>query len=139
LPRKPLLHLTAEAVKAIHEEVLAAHGGSAGLRDTALLESAVAAPQATYGGELLLKDVVEVAAAYLFYLCSNHPFVDGNKRTALAACLVFLEANSRLPDPGLPGREVDDWEALVLDVAASRLDRDGTTKRLRSLLARKGR
>lgn len=139
MPRKPLLYLTAEAVKAIHDEVLSAHGGSSGLRDTALLESAVAAPQATYGGQPLLKDVVEIAAAYLFYLCSNHPFVDGNKRTALAACLVFLEANDRLPDPGLPGREVDAWEALAMDVGASRLDREGTTKRLRSLLAKKRR
>jgi len=139
LPRKPLLYLTAEAVKAIHDEVLSAHGGSSGLRDTALLESAVAAPQATYGGQPLLKEVVEIAAAYLFYLCSNHPFVDGNKRTALAACLVFLEANGRLPDPGLPGREVDAWEALAMDVGASRLDREGTTKRLRALLAKKRR
>lgn len=137
MPSKPPLHLTAEAVKAIHEEVLAAHGGSPGLRDSALLESAVAAPQATQGGEALLKDVVGIAAAYLFYLCSNHPFVDGNKRTALAACLVFLETNGRLPDPGLPGREIDAWEALVLDVSASRLDRDGTSKRLKSLLKRK--
>jgi death-on-curing protein len=134
---KSHLHLTAEAVKAIHEEVLAAHGGSPGLRDVALLESAVAAPQATYGGEAMLKDVVEIAAAYLFYLCGNHPFVDGNKRTALAACLVFLEANGRLPAPGLPGRDADAWEALMLDVAASRLDRDQTTKRLRALLKRR--
>ena len=139
MPRKPLLHLSAEAVKAIHDEVLAAHGGSAGLRDTALLESAVAAPRATYGGEPLLKDIVEIAAAYLFYLCSNHPFVDGNKRTALASCLVFLEANGRLPDPALPGRQIDAWEALVLDVAASRVDRDGTTRRLKSLLVKKRR
>ena len=136
MPSKLPLHLTAEAVKAIHEEVLTAHGGSPGLRDSALLESAVAAPQATEGGEALLKDVVEIAAAYLYYLCSNHPFVDGNKRTALAACLVFLEANGRLPDAGIPGREIDAWEALVLQVAASRLDRDGTTKRLKSLLRR---
>lgn len=139
MPRKQLLYLTAEAVKAIHEEVLAAHGGSTGTRDATLLESAVAAPQATYGGEPLLKDVVEIAAAYLFYLCSNHPFVDGNKRTALAACLVFLEANGRLPAPGLPGREIDAWEALVLDVAGSRIDRSATTKRLRALLAKKRR
>ena len=139
MPRKPLVHLTAEAVKAIHEEVLAAHGGSPGLRDPALLESAVAAPQATFGGELRIKDVVEVVSAYLFYLCSNHPFVDGNKRTALASCLVFLESNGRLPDPGVPERDIDAWEALVLDVAASRLDRDATTKRLRSLLTRKRR
>jgi death-on-curing protein len=137
--RKALLYLTADAVKAIHEEVLAAHGGSPGLRDLALLESAVAAPQATYGGEALLKDAIEIAAAYLFYLCSNHPFVDGNKRTALAACLVFLEANGRLPDPGLPEVGIDAWEALVLDVAASRLDRDGMTKRLRALLRRRSR
>lgn len=137
MPSKSLLHLTAEAVKAIHEEVLAAHGGSSGLRDVALLESAVAAPQATYGGEALLKDVVEIAAAYLFYLCSNHPFVDGNKRTALAACLVFLETNGRLPDPGLPERDADGWEMLMLDVVDSRLDREGTTKRLRALLKRR--
>jgi death-on-curing protein len=137
LPRKPPLHLTAAAVEAIHAEVLAAHGGSPGLRDRALMESAVAAPQATYGGKALLNDTVEIAAGYLFYLCSNHPFVDGNKRTALAACLVFLEANGRLPDPGLPVREIDAWEALVLDVAASRLDRDKTTKRVRALLKRR--
>lgn len=125
------------AVRAIHEEVLAAHGGAPGVRDAALLESAVAAPQATSAGKALLRDVVEIAAAYLFYLCRNHPFVDGNKRTALAACLVFLEANGRLPDPALPGRCIDAWEKLVLDVAASRLDRDGTTKRLKSLLRRR--
>ena len=136
MPSKLPLHLTAEAVKAIHEEVLTAHGGSPGLRDSALLESAIAAPQAAEGGEALLRDVVEIAAAYLYYLCSNHPFVDGNKRTALAACLVFLEANGRLPDAGIPRREIDAWEALVLGVAASRLDRDGTTKRLKSLLRR---
>ena len=135
--RKPLVHLTADAVSAIHDEVLAAHGGLSGLREVALLESAVAAPRATYGGESLLKSVVEIAAAYLFYLCRNHPFNDGNKRTALAACLVFLEANGRLPDPGLPSRNMDAWEALVLDVAASRLDRNATTKRLRALLAHK--
>jgi death-on-curing protein len=119
--------------------VLSAHGGSPGLRDAALLESAVAAPQATYGGEPLLKDVVEVAAAYLFYLCGNHPFVDGNKRTALASCLVFLEANGRLAAPALPGRAIDAWEALVLDAAASRLDRDQVTRRLRDLLRRRRR
>lgn len=134
---KPPLHLTAEAVKAIHEEVLAAHGGLPGLREPALLESAAAAPQAMYGGQPLVKDLVEIAAAYLFYLCRNHPFNDGNKRAALAACLVFLEANGRLPDPGLPGKHIDAWEALVLDVAASRLDRDGASRRLRLLLGRK--
>ena len=75
-----------------------------------------------------------MAAAYLFYLCSNHPFVDGNKRTALASCLVFLDANGSLRDPGLPGKNIDHWEKLVLDVASSSIDRYATTSRLRKLL-----
>src|SRR5208283_148002 len=95
-------HLTASAVRAIHAEVIAANGGSEGLRDEGLLESAVAAPRATFGGEPLMRDAGEIAAAYLFYLCRNHPFVDGNKRTALAACLVFLEANGLQPKGKLP-------------------------------------
>ena len=124
-------HLTVSAVKAIHHEVLAAHGGARGIRDEALLESAVAAPQATLMGKPLISDPVEIAAAYLFYLCRNHPFVDGNKRTALAACLVFLENNDLLPNTKLP---LNAWESFVLDLAASRLDRDETTARLRKLL-----
>lgn len=107
------------------------------LRDTALLESAIAAPQASFGGKPLITDPVEMAAAYLFYLCRNHPFVDGNKRTALACCLVFLEANDLLPDPGVPGAAIDAWEKLVLDVAGSRVDRKRATVRLRTLLRRK--
>jgi death on curing protein len=128
---KTIRHLTVEGVKAIHAEVLAAHGGRRGLRDRALLESAVAAPQATMMGQPLMSDPVEIAAAYLFYLCRNHPFIDGNKRTALAACLVFLESNDLLPERRLP---TDRWEEFVLDLAASKLDRDRTTRRLRKLL-----
>lgn len=129
--KRSLAHPTVETVKAIHAEVLAAHGGSAGLREVALLESAVAAPQATMMGEPVFSEPVEIAAAYLFYLCRNHPFVDGNKRTALATCLVFLSENELLPEETL---DTDAWEALVLDVAASRLDREQTTTRLRKLL-----
>jgi death-on-curing protein len=137
LPRANPVHLDTEAVLAIHAEVLAAHGGGAGIRDKALLESAVAAPRASYAGEPLITNVIELGAAYLFYLCRNHPFVDGNKRTALAACLVFLQINDALPDPDLPGRDIDDWEALVMDVAASREDRAGLSRRLKALLRRK--
>lgn len=137
MPRANLVHLDTEAVLAIHAEVLAAHGGGAGIRDKALLESAVAAPRASYAGEPLITNVIELGAAYLFYLCRNHPFVDGNKRTALAACLVFLQINDALPDPDLPGRDIDDWEALVMDVAASREDRAGLSRRLKALLRRK--
>lgn len=132
--KRPLAHPAVEAVKAIHAEVLAAHGGGAGLREEALLESAVAAPQATTMGKPLFTEPVEIAAAYLFYLCRNHPFVDGNKRTALATCLVFLSEHELLPDEKL---NVEAWEALALDVAASRLDREQTTKRLRALLRSK--
>jgi death on curing protein len=125
-----------EAVKAIHAEVLAAHGGSAGVREEALLESAVAAPQATMMGETLFTDPLEVAAAYLFYLCRNHPFVDGNKRTALATGLVFLSENGLLPNERL---DANAWEALTIDVAASRLDREQTTARLRELITMSSR
>ena len=137
MPEAGPKHLTAAAVLEIHAAVLAAHGGRPGVRDAALLESAVAAPQATFEGAPLIADAVEIAAAYLFYLCRNHPFVDGNKRTALAACLVFLIANGRLPDPRLMARDPDAWEAFVQDVAGSRLDRLQTTPRLRQLLRRR--
>ncbi len=129
--KPPLLHPTVSAVKAIHAEVLAVHGGAAGIRSEGLLESAVAAPQATMMGEPLLADPVEIAAAYLFDLCRNHAFVDGNKRVALATCLVFLSENDLLPNEHL---DVDAWEALTLDVAASRLDRSQTTARVRQIL-----
>lgn len=130
----PLAHPTAAAVRAIHAEVLAAHGGTAGLRDANLLESAVTAPQTTMMGKPLFTDPVEIAAAYLFYLCRNHPFVDGNKRTALATCLVFLSENGLLPDETL---DTDAWEALTMAVAASRLDREQTAQRLREILNRR--
>ena len=83
-----------------------------------------------------MSDPIEIASAYLFYLCRNHPFIDGNKRTALAACLVFLESNDLLPETKLP---TDEWEKFVLEVAASRIDRDATTRRLRKLLKRPGK
>ena len=116
--------------------MLAAHGGARGIRDEALLESAVAAPQATRMGKPLISEPIEIGAAYLFYLCRNHPFVDGNKRTALAACLVFLESNDLLSNTKLG---IDEWEAFVLGVAASRLGREETTARLRKLLKQVGR
>ena len=64
-----------------------------------------------------------------FYICRNHPFIDGNKRAALGACLVFLRLNEIEPEKDGP-----EWEQLTLDVASSALDRDETTARLRTLL-----
>src|SRR5580704_15132794 len=120
------------AVLEIHAEAISMFGGSAGIREMALLESAVAAPQASFGGESVYTDLIEVAAAYLFFICRNHPFVDGNKRAALGACIVFLRLNGIEPQSdGQP------WEDLTLEVAASSLDRDQATQRLRVLIGAK--
>ena len=127
----PLVHPDVAAVKAIHAEVLAGHGGSPGIRDEALFESAVNAPQASMMGRPVFEDPLEIAAAYLFYICRNHPFIDGNKRAALATCLVFLSENGLLPDEEL---DTDPWEKFTLDVAASLLDRAQATERLKILL-----
>ncbi len=124
-------HLTAEIVREIHAEAIARFGGSDGVREMALLESAVAAPQASFGGRSPYRDLAEVGAAYLFYLCRNHPFVDGNKQAALGSCLVFLRLNGLEPEADGP-----EWEALTLAVAASEIDREETTRRLRQLLPR---
>ena len=122
-------HLTVAIVREIHAEAIAQFGGASGVRDVALLESAVAAPQAGFGGKSVYADVVEIAAAYLFFLCRNHAFIDGNKRTALGACIVFLRLNGIEPKP-----DSLEWEELTLAVAASVLDRDEATARVRELL-----
>ncbi len=131
-----VIHLTAEAVKVIHSVVLQQDGGLDGLRDEGLLQSAVSAPQATWNGEPLFKDAVDVSAAYLFYICRNHPFNDGNKRAALATCLVVLEKNALFPDDSLPSKNLVAWEHLTLDVASGKIDRDETARRLRGLLTK---
>jgi death-on-curing protein len=125
-------HLTVEIVREIHAEAIKRFGGSDGVRELALLESAVAAPQASFSGQSPYKDIVELAAAYLFYLCKNHPFVDGNKRAALGACIVFLRLNGI--EPKADGAA---WEELTLAVAASVIDRDEATRRLRKLLPKR--
>jgi len=126
------VHLTPDIVREIHQVALERFGGIDGVREPALLESAVAAPQATFGGQSLYADLADVAAAYLFYLCRNHPFLDGNKRTALGSCLVFLRLNG--VEPAKDGPE---WESLTLAVASGSLDRNETTARLRRLLPRR--
>jgi len=122
-------HLSVDIVREIHAQAIASFGGSEGVREVALLESAVAAPQASFGGRSPYTDLAEVAAAYLFYLCRNHPFIDGNKRAALGACIVFLRLNGIEPRTDGP-----EWAELVLAVASSALDRAETTARLRKLL-----
>lgn len=92
IARRPAF-LTLDEVLALHADQIERYGGAPGVRDVALLESAVAAPRATFDGRLLHATVPEMAAAYLFHLAQNHPFVDGNKRAALAAAIAFLGLN----------------------------------------------
>ncbi|MFN7430988.1 MAG: type II toxin-antitoxin system death-on-curing family toxin [bacterium] len=94
----------------IHQDQIELYGGSPDLRDPGLLISAVETPRATFGGQFLHGDLFEMAAAYLFHIVQNHPFVDGNKRTGAVAALVFLEFN------GIE-TEIDD-DALVDHVLA---------------------
>jgi death-on-curing protein len=88
-------YLTLEEVYLLHERVIQLTGGSSGLRDPGLLESAVARPQASFDGEELYPDLWTKAAALMQSLIKNHPFVDGNKRTAVTATAIFLELNHR--------------------------------------------
>ncbi|MFN5897887.1 MAG: type II toxin-antitoxin system death-on-curing family toxin, partial [Planctomyces sp.] len=88
-----MLFLTVSDVLESHQCQIEIYGGSPGIRDRGLLESAIAQPQTTFGGQYLHADVFEMAAAYLYHLVMNHPFVDGNKRVGLEAALVFLEIN----------------------------------------------
>lgn len=82
----------AEAVE-IHGNQVELYGGDAGIRDYNLLSSALYIAQSTFDGTLLHEYLFQMAAAYIYHLCQNHPFLDGNKRTALACGLVFLDLN----------------------------------------------
>ena len=92
--------LTLSEVLTILRDQIARYGGVFGVRDISLVSSAIAVPQASFEGKPLHTDLYEMAAAYAFHLCQNHPFVDGNKRVALASALVFLELNGvEISDP----------------------------------------
>ncbi len=87
------LFLTLDEILSLHEDQIGRYGGSRGVRDLGLLQSAIGTVTATFGGSFLHETLFEMAAAYLFHVCRNHPFVDGNKRTGIAAALTFLEMN----------------------------------------------
>jgi death-on-curing protein len=78
----------------IHQDQIVRYGGASGIRDIELLKSALGMPSVTFGGEFLHTDICQMAAAYLFHLTKNHPFVDGNKRVGVVAALVFLALNA---------------------------------------------
>lgn len=113
-----VVFLTLDEVLALHADQIERYGGSLGVRDTGLLESALAVPAATFGGEHLHGSLAEMAGAYLFHLVKNRPFIDGNKRTGLMAMLAFLGLNGHrlIADP-------DELTALALGVAAGRVSK----------------
>ena len=110
--------LTLDEILGIHADQISRYGGSSGLRDLGLLQSAIAMPETTFGGEFLHGTISEMAAAYLFHIARNHPFVDGNKRTALMCVLVFMGLNSS----GLDA-DPDQLYRLVDGVAAGRVEK----------------
>jgi death-on-curing protein len=122
--------LTLEEVLEIHSTQLARFGGAAGVRDIGLLESALSQPQASFGGEYVHGDLFEMAAAYLFHVVSNHPFIDGNKRAGLLSALVFLDINGiEINDKG------DTLYDLTIKVASGNSNKSEISEVLRSLVA----
>jgi death-on-curing protein len=100
--------LSLDEVIEIHRDMIERYGGSTGIRDMGLLQSAVAMPQASFGSEFLHADLFEMAAAYLFRIVQNHPFIDGNKRVGTATAMVFLELNLlRVHSPRLAASDCD--------------------------------
>jgi death-on-curing protein len=116
---QPVAFLSVDDVLLVHRRVIEEFGGDSGLRDRGLLGSAVAMSQSTFGGTDLHSGLAGKAAAYHFHLCSNHPFVDGNKRVAVAAAEVFLLIN---------GHELsasdDEIEEMTIGVASGQLSKD---------------
>jgi death-on-curing protein len=88
-----IIFLSEPDILEILQNQLDLYGGIFGVRDETLLDSAINTPQAAFGGNYLHKTLPSMAAAYTYHLCENHPFMDGNKRTALACALVFLKIN----------------------------------------------
>lgn len=125
-----ILFLTLAEVTEMHTRLLEQFGGQAGIRDLGLLQSALAMPAQQFGGEYLHPDPASMAAAYLFHLCRNHPFLDGNKRIAATVARVFLLANDIAFDP-----PEDEYCELVLAVARGELDKDAIAQFIRRFLA----
>jgi death-on-curing protein len=125
--REPVFLTLAEVIE-IHADQIQQYGGGEGIRDIALLSSAVAMPYVSFSEQFLHADIIEMAAAYAYHISQNHPFIDGNKRTALASALVFLEMN---------GLSISDPESILYDamltLAAGKLSKSDFAGILRQL------
>ena len=108
-----------EIVLIIHTDLLQRYGGSAGLRDRNLLESAIAQPKITVGGKYAHKTIFDKAAAYGFHICMNHPFVDGNKRVAFTLMDIFLQKNGW----DITSQEEEAY-SMMMSLASGKLTKD---------------
>ncbi len=119
--------LTIDEVLAIHRDQISRYGGEEGVRDWGLLQSAIAMPAAAFGGQFLHGDLCEMAAACLYHLVQNHPFVDGNKRVGAVAAFVFLSLN----DVRLTA-EIDAYADVVLAVARGEMPKSAVAEFFRA-------
>ena len=113
------IFLTLDEVIEIHRDMIERYGGSTGIRDLGLLESAVAMPQAGMGDQYFHSSLFEMAAAYLFHIVQNHPFVDGNKRVGTMAAFVFLKLNGFTVSAG-----ESEFERIVRQVAEGQMKKE---------------
>ena len=116
------LFLTFDEVLSLHAEQIRLFGGASGIRDVALLQSALGSTEATFDGVFLHETIFAMAATYLYGICRNHPFIDGNKRTAVATALTFLELNGVEVDA-----DEDAFYDLVIGVAEGRVSKASVT------------
>lgn len=115
----------------IHDDTMDEEGGMRGIRDLGALASAVDMPQSGFGGVLFHSDLAAKAAAYLYHICENHAFIDGNKRTAAFSALLFLTING-IPDDDLPDREA--LEVVTLEVASKKMTKPEVASFIRSCI-----
>ncbi len=116
-------------VMAIHDDQIRLYGEAYGVRDMSALDAALHMPQAQFGGEFLHTTIFEMAAAYGFHLCQNHPFLDGNKRAAGMAMFTFLRLNGLEPHASEP-----DYYTVMMSVASGQMSKEQLADWLREVV-----
>jgi death-on-curing protein len=121
--------LSEEIVLAMHDDLIRLYGGVYGVRDEAMLDSAIQVPGATFDGEFLHPTIFHMAAAYGFHLCQNHPFLDGNKRAAGMAMFTFLKLNGLNPT----ATEIDYYQTMMA-VASGQMGKEDLASWLETVI-----
>ncbi len=121
--------LTQDVILAIHEDQIRLYGGSYEMRDAGAFDSAINMPKAQFDGHFLHSTIFHMAAAYGFHLCQNHPFIDGNKRTAGMVMFVFLKLNKLEPT----ATEME-YYTTMMDIACGVMDKASLTEWIRTVV-----